>query len=210
MNEVFLTVVFLIAVIIAITIHEFSHAYSAVRAGDDTPRLQGRISLNPIDHFDIVGFTMIVITSIMHFGIGWGKPVQIDPRNFRNYRWDNLKVSFWGPLSNILTGILLGLILRFFGASMAPIAVLFVYVVALVSFGLAFFNLIPIGPLDGAGVMESLLPPKLAYSFSAFNRRYSMLLLLGLILIAPRVLPIVIGVPRSWLISVVVGHPLNL
>ena len=103
----------MVALMFAITIHEFAHAYSAVRCGDDTPRRQGRVSLNPIDHLDTMGTIMMVISSLAGFGIGWGKPVSINPYNFKNQRWDNLKVSLWGPLSNILLAAVIGLFLRF-------------------------------------------------------------------------------------------------
>ena len=106
------------ALVICITVHEFAHAYSAYRAGDDTPRLQGRISLNPLDHLDPVGTIMMVVSSISGFGIGWGKAVQINPYNFRHPRWDNLRVSLWGPLSNILTAAAVGTIYRFFSPHM--------------------------------------------------------------------------------------------
>ena len=94
----------MVALVICITIHEFAHAYSAYRAGDDTPKAQGRISLNPLDHLDPMGTIMMVVSSLSGFGIGWGKPVQINPYNFRHPRWDNLRVSLWGPLSNLHHG----------------------------------------------------------------------------------------------------------
>ena len=90
-------VVTLFAVVISITIHEFAHAAAAVAAGDETPRLSGRISLNPLDHFDPVGFTMIVIMVFAGFGIGWGKPVPVNPYNFRDLRRDMMLTSIDHP-----------------------------------------------------------------------------------------------------------------
>ncbi len=173
----------LIAVIIAITIHEFAHAAAAVSCGDDTPKKQGRISLNPLDHFDPVGFTMIVLTSIFGFGIGWGKPVMIDPANFRNPRWDDIKVAAWGPLSNILQAIVFSVVWRFWALKLSYGVQTFVLMMVLVNIGLALFNLIPLPPLDGSHILAGLLPREAARKYVRFAAQYGMAALLLCIMV---------------------------
>ncbi|MGC8833833.1 MAG: site-2 protease family protein, partial [Armatimonadota bacterium] len=86
-----------LGIVVAITVHEFAHAYAAFKSGDDTAKRLGRLSLNPLAHFDPVGTTLILIA-----GMGWGKPVPVDPWRFKNPRWDDVKVSFAGPASNLI------------------------------------------------------------------------------------------------------------
>ena len=202
----------MVALIICITIHEFAHAFSAVRAGDDTPRLQGRISLNPLDHLDPVGTIMMVLSSLSGFGIGWGKPVQVNPANFRHPRWDNLRVSLWGPLSNILTALVVGLILR----AMVPAlhahpsetmvnVVTFLAMLTMISIGLAVFNLLPIGPLDGGHILSALLPIDLAKRYDYFMARYGLMVFLGLVMFGSQFLHRIMGPPRDFLWSLFTG-----
>lgn len=193
------------ALIICITIHEFAHAYSAVRAGDDTPRKQGRISLNPIDHLDPIGTIMMVISSLSGFGFGWGRAVQVNPYNFKHPRRDNMLVSLWGPLSNILTALVLGLLIQAAGSMMSFQVVYFLDKVIVISLVLAFFNLIPIAPLDGSHIVSSLLPLELARQYDAFMGRYGFLIFLGIIFMAPTVLPSIIGPPVNLLYNLFTG-----
>lgn len=195
----------MLALVICITIHEFAHAFSAVRAGDDTPRKQGRISLNPLDHLDPMGTIMMVLSSLSGFGIGWGKPVRVNPANFRSPRWDNLRVSLWGPLSNILTAAVTGTVLRFWGTSMNPSALEFVFMLTLISIGLAVFNLLPIGPLDGGHILSALLPIEMAKKYDFFMARYGLLLFLGLIFVGSDILSAVLNPPRMFLFKLFTG-----
>ena len=193
------------ALIICITIHEFAHAYSAVRAGDDTPRVQGRISLNPLDHLDPIGTIMMVVSSLSGFGFGWGRAVQINPHNFRSPRWDNLRVSLWGPLSNILMAAVVGLSIRFFGHSMTEPVFLFVKTLTIISLVLAFFNLIPIAPLDGSHILSSLLPTEHARKYDMFMGRYGFLIFLGVIFLAPGMLSAILWPPVAVFWHLFVG-----
>ncbi len=208
-EKIYHGLVTLVAVVICITIHEFSHALMAFKAGDDTPKLQNRISLNPIDHFDILGFLMICFTSFAGFGIGWGKPVQIQIQHFRSPRWDSLKVSLWGPLSNIITAVVVGLILRFTGISSEHPLGLLLFMLMIVSCSLAFFNLIPVFPLDGEHIIEALLPVYQAQAYARFMMRWGMPIILGLVFLGRDILFTIIGVPTMLLVSLVLGRPIN-
>lgn len=186
----------LIAITVGLTVHEFAHAYAADRAGDPTPRANGRVSLNPIDHYDPIGTTMILL-----FGIGWGKPVPVNPFNFRNIRRDSVVVSGAGIATNIVVAALAAIPIRFgfAGDYVMPLSVM-----VLLNLILAFFNLLPVGPLDGAGVVEGLLPPRLSEKFTAFSQRWGMILLLVVILFDPITNVLVWG-PVSLLGRLLVG-----
>jgi len=196
----------MVALIICITIHEFAHALSAYKAGDDTPRAQGRISLNPIDHLDPMGTIMMVVSSMAGFGIGWGKPVRINPYNFRSPRWDNLKVSLWGPLSNILFAAVIGCVLRFWWQSFSHPLLNFLVTLTFINISLAVFNLIPVSPLDGSHILSSLLPYEAARRYDYFMARHGLLVFLGLIFFGSSILPVILGPPTHLLWSLVTWH----
>ena len=150
-------------VIIAITFHEFAHAYAAVKLGDDTPRYQGRLSLNPLSHLDPVGFIMLIFIHI-----GWGKPVEINPRNFDrkiSMQTGEAIVSLAGPLMNFILAILFtviyAIILKFAPSfAFTQIGILIMTILQytiIVNIGLGVFNLIPLPPLDGSKIFKNFL-----------------------------------------------------
>lgn len=165
----------LIAVTFAITVHEFAHAKSAELAGDSTPRLRGRVTLNPLAHYDPIGTTLFLV-----FGFGWAKPVPINPWAFRNRRRDVVLVSLWGPLSNLLSAIVLSLPLRLglAGPYAPPLAV-----IVFANLVLCIFNLIPIAPLDGAHILEGLLSDKANQRLAAFYARHQLTMLIAVLVI---------------------------
>ncbi len=186
-----------VAVTIALTVHEFAHAKIADMAGDPTPRMNGRVSLNPLDHYDPVGTTMILL-----FGIGWGKPVPISPTNFGNPRRDEALVSLAGPGSNIVAAALFALPLRFdfagaYGEALGLIVLLNLF--------LAFFNLLPIFPLDGSHILQAILPYDKARNYAIFMSRYGFILLI--VLIVTRVLWRVVAIPSALLYYLFTGLP---
>ena len=153
------------AILIAITFHEFAHAYTADKLGDSTPRNQGRLTLNPLKHIDPIGFALLIVS-----GIGWGKAVQINPRNFnRNISMTKAEaiVSVAGPAMNFLLAIVSTIILAVLWKfnvlvnlptrTMWLILVFFVELV-LINIGLGVFNLIPLPPLDGSKILYHFLP----------------------------------------------------
>lgn len=195
----------LFALIVAIPVHEFSHARSAVSNGDDGPRRDGRLTLFPWDHFDPVGALFCMVTVIVGFGIGWGKPVLVNPSALRNPRWDMVKISAWGPFSNLLLAIGFGLPLRF-GLVSGPMAQL-LFVCMLINLFLMFFNLIPIYPLDGSKILEGFLPEDLAFRYSRFMQQFGMMLLFGLLIFGRSfgVLDALIGQPAVVVSRVILG-----
>jgi len=164
------------AIIIGITIHEFSHAYVSSKLGDPTPRLQGRVTLNPLSHLEPFGLITLII-----FGFGWGRPVQIEPRYYKNPSRDRLLVSFAGPLSNLLVLIIVSLILRFSGnIQWEWYWTLCLYIVQINAM-LCIFNLLPIPPLDGSKILLELLPIKDKYVWYYRLQQYAMPIFLILV-----------------------------
>jgi Zn-dependent protease len=149
------------AILIAITIHEFSHAAAAYALGDPTAKAEGRLSLNPLVHLDPLGTLMIVFTAIAGVGIGWGRPVPVNPYRMRvSPRAGMALSSLAGPASNILTAFLLVLPMRldlFSYSSLGRVEDVIYYVV-FISIGLGAFNLLPLPPLDGFSVALGVLP----------------------------------------------------
>ncbi len=147
----------LIALLLAITVHECAHAWVANELGDPTARYLGRISLNPLVHLDPLGTVMMVVTALTGFGIGWGKPVPVSPYRLRyGPRLGNGIVALSGPISNLLLATVLGLVWRF--APPLPQTIgLFLYAIVVTNIIIAMFNLLPLPPLDGHSILLGLL-----------------------------------------------------
>lgn len=166
----------------SLTVHEFSHAWAANRLGDPTAKYMGRLTLNPVVHFDLMGLLMMVASG---FRFGWAKPVPINPANFRDWRRGTLLVSIAGPVSNLLIAAAGSVV--FHAVSFAPLgeadATLvyrFVYSLIFINCALAFFNMIPLPPLDGSKVLISLLPPQME-TLAESLERYGPMVLLAII-----------------------------
>ena len=168
--------------LLSVVIHEVAHAWQALREGDTTARDLGRITLNPIPHLDPVG--SIIVPVVLHllpgsFLFGWAKPVPVNPRNFRNYRAGDIRVSLAGIVANLGLVVLcalglalltmLGGVLPLSGQPGATIFAILTYGV-FINLILAYFNLIPIPPLDGSHVLGHLLPPPLRDRYRAMGR----------------------------------------
>jgi Zn-dependent protease len=171
--------------ILALTIHEAAHAWVAYRLGDPTPKIQGRLTLNPLAHIDLYGTILIPLFLSLAgspFIFGWAKPVIFDPFNLKNERRDSALISLAGPLSNLLFSALLSLILHLTGpAVIGSLATQLIIQTISVNIVLAVFNLIPIHPLDGGKIFVGLIPEKDAYDVDDFLNRYGTLLLILLI-----------------------------
>jgi Zn-dependent protease len=147
----------LVAFLVALSVHEFFHAWASLKLGDPTAKYEGRLSLNPLVHLDPIGTLMILM-----FGFGWGKPVPFNPLNLTNPRRDTALVALSGPASNLALATFLGIILKLpWGSTSLYLELLLVPIIALnVTFGI--FNLFPISPLDGFGIVRGFLPREAA------------------------------------------------
>lgn len=185
-----------LALLAAVTVHEFAHAYVADRLGDPTPRAHGRLTLNPLAHLDLIGTLLILLV-----GFGWAKPVPITPTNFTNWRRDTVIVAAAGPLANVTLLFVLGVpfklgLLPTYGIGAGPISVLLLTMMQINAM-LAVFNLIPIPPLDGSKILLGLLPPEQAVAYARVQLYGPFLLLLLLMFTnALRFLT----VPMRWLV----------
>ncbi len=192
-----------LAFLVAITVHEFAHAWTADRLGDPNPRLQGRLSLNPFRHLDLIGTLMLLI-----FRFGWGKPVQFDPYNLKNPRRDSALIAVAGAISNLLTALLCSGLLFLVvgpyqnsGSLVLSLIVAFLTTLLQVSLMLAFFNLIPIPPLDGSHILTAFLPPKIAAAYNLSLRK------IGVFLLVLLVIPIFTDrAPVSYLLSPIINN----
>lgn len=171
-------------VLLAITFHEFAHANAADKLGDDTPRRQGRLSLNPKDHIDPLGILMLIFVHV-----GWGKPVEVDPRNYdRRFSMEKADaiVSAAGPLMNFFLSIVLTLIycaiikfapIAFYTATVGYVTLQIILNAIIVNVGLGVFNLIPLPPLDGSKIIQPILPAKAKYWLTSNQHIFYMIFL---------------------------------
>ncbi len=167
--------------LISLTIHEAAHAWTADRLGDPTARSRGRVSLNPIRHIDPIGTLLLpLIAAFTRLPlIGWAKPVPVDMRNLRHPRRDFMIVAAAGPISNLLQAIAAALVFRAVGGDALLPSQLWQYALLVavdVNLLLAFFNLIPVPPLDGGNVALGLLPTRLAIQYAQL-RQYGFIIL---------------------------------
>jgi Zn-dependent protease len=181
------------ALLIALTIHEYSHARMAVMLGDPTPRFMGRLTLNPIPHLDPIGLIMLWLAQF-----GWAKPVEVNPRNFSDPRQGMLYVSLAGPMSNVVLAFVTAVviaILSIFGLLddfwRKMLTMLYLY-----NLYLAVFNMLPIPPLDGSKVLASLVPSYENNRIYSFLEQYGFMVLMALV---------ILGVVRQIIYPFVIG-----
>jgi Zn-dependent protease len=194
--------------LLALTLHEFGHAWTALQFGDPTAKLQGRVTLDPFKHLDLMG---TIFMFVLQFG--WAKPVPVNPANFKpeQRRQAELWVSLAGIIANLLQAVAYALVWHvlllvnptlLYGATFLQ---RFLLLGVLINLALAIFNLLPIYPLDGAHVIKNLLPLRQAMPFVAFSQRYGTMILLALVLVGTfsdvSPLSMLIVVPRNWLAS---------
>lgn len=205
-----------IILLVSFPVHEAAHAFAAYRLGDGTAKLFGRLTLNPIAHFDPVGGLILVASSIYGIGIGWAKPTPVNPSNLRGGHDSEGIVAFAGPASNLVLAALGGILFRLaFAVDAAPEVLLQVlYIFVRINVALAIFNLVPIPPLDGSKVLFSMMNPRQVWRWRPVLEQYGFIILLAVAFIP--LLPngntifgfifLKIGIP---LVSFFIGQPLG-
>ena len=183
-----------IMLLVALPVHEFSHALVAYRMGDGTAKLLGRLTLNPIVHFDPMGGTLLLITLLSgyNFAFGWAKPTPVNPTNLRGGRTSDAWVALAGPLSNLCLAAAAAIPFRTMIATGvdAPFLLDILYLFIQINVALMIFNLIPLPPLDGSHVLLALVDPRTSWQLRAVLQQYGSIILLALIL-----LPAITGLP---------------
>jgi len=200
---------------LAITCHEVAHGYVASLLGDPTAKLRGRLTLNPIKHFDLMGSLAFIMTALLPGGFifGWAKPVPVDPRYFKNPRRDMMLVAAAGPAVNIVLAVLFSFAYKALvayamqdvAASQAsmiiPPLISMLEAGVVINLILCVFNLLPLPPLDGSNIVAGFLSPRAADSFMRFGR-WGFLIIIALAIFG--VLGYVIGPPMRYLYGLLI------
>jgi Zn-dependent protease len=180
--------------LIGFPVHEFSHALAAYRLGDSTARHLGRLTLNPVAHFDPLGGILLAVTFLgsgSGFGFGWAKPTPVNPNNLEGGRWGEAIVAAAGPISNLVLAIAAALPLRYLvdhpdlARQLPELALPVLYFFVLINVVLMIFNMFPIPPLDGSKVLFAFLPPRLAWQWRPILEQYGFILLLLVFFLPP-------------------------
>jgi len=186
-------------ILFSLTVHEFFHAWTAHKFGDDTARRMGRLTLNPLAHLDLMG-TIVMVASGFRFG--WAKPVPVNPMNLRNPRVADIWVSAAGPLSNIGLAIVAGLAFQTLTAAPDYLRMVLSWMVV-INITLALFNMIPLFPLDGSHILRNMLPPRFEPMLDRFDTIAPFLLLF---IVITGVFWIVVGPLATWAASLLLGY----
>lgn len=183
-------------IIIGLAFHEFAHAWVATKLGDDTPKLQGRVTINPISHIDPIG-----MIALLFVGFGWGVPVEINPRNFKKPRRDELLVSLAGVVMNLILAVIFTIVLKIFitvvgysGDTMIQIVGDIIFYIIYINLVLMVFNLLPIPPLDGFNILTELFDLKrYSWWYAIYDKGFIILMIFIVFGFTRRILTPTIG-----------------
>lgn len=202
-------ILYLPVLLFSVVLHEYAHGWQALKEGDDTAYMLGRLTLNPLPHIDPFGSVLLpVMLALLNspFMIGWAKPVPVNPRKYRNYKAGDIRVSLAGIVVNLGLAVIATLLLVVFirladvvpslSPSLEVLGRMMQYGI-LVNLILAFFNLIPIPPLDGSHVLYHLLPPRLGMQYRQLQR-YGMLILIMLLMVGRPIFGVLMA--PAWLL----------
>ena len=197
----FLSLVFsLPALLLALTVHEFAHGWTADKMGDPTARYSGRLSLNPMAHMDLWG-----TLCLLFFHFGWAKPVPINPGYFKNRKWGTVAVSLAGPMANFVLALVCAFLYTAFRElvpynKITEFFSLILFFGVQLNVGLMVFNLIPIPPLDGSKILMEFLPHQYKFKLYSLERYFSLILLA---LIAFDILTPILSLMRNWVLLII-------
>lgn len=201
--DISLYVMRITAILLGITVHEWAHAIVADKLGDDTPRRQGRVTLWPLAHLDPIGTLLMALSVYFGFGIGWGRPVQTDSRQYRiDKRLGGSLVAFAGPLSNLIIAGFFALLLRL-GVVHDEVFTAWAFITVIMNIGLFLFNLLPFYPLDGSHLLANSMPPNMAEKYRAFMAQFGMIIFIGLVMSGK--LGILLGPARDAIARMLLG-----
>lgn len=203
MTEPLLVLAWVAAVLISISVHEFAHAYVATRLGDDTPENDGRLTLNPLVHIDVLGLMALLL-----IGFGWGKPVSINPDRLSDKRYGPLWTSLAGPAANILFAVLASAVLQTLPASFGNGNLLVVFLWSFININiiLLVFNLIPLPPLDGSKIILTLIPERfqtIKAAYEIYGAKILFFLVIIDILLPVSLIGAVMQPIFSWIIELI-------
>ena len=207
--DIYTIIARVLVLLIAFTIHELAHALTADYLGDPTPRRMGRITLNPLKHLDPFGTIMLIIA-----GFGWAKPVMVNPMNMRgNPRTSMAIVAIAGPLSNLVMAAIAAIFFRLGLVDLNTLIVQsassltfaeIIYQFLMINLALAFFNLIPVPPLDGSKILFAILPAELVYRLRPLEQ-YGFMILFGVVFFVPQVLDVLVWQPVQTTARILIG-----
>jgi len=199
-------IIVIFGILFSLSIHESAHAWLADRAGDPTAHQEGRISLNPVNHWDPVGTTLLVGLLILSsiglspFIFGWGKPVPVVQSNLNHPKNDQIRIAIFGPISNLLVALAFGLLFRYLPLSSSPILLESLILLVSINVTLAIFNLLPIPPLDGSNLLALVLSES-QYEVVLRNWQYFILIIMGIVWF----FPIIIEYPIHVITNLILG-----
>ena len=204
-SDPIITIFSFIVLIFSVILHELAHGYTAFALGDPTAKYEGRLTFNPIKHLDAFGsviLPLLLALSSVPVIIGWAKPVPVNPYNFRDQKWGEFKVALSGPATNFAIALVFGIIIRMFYGFLPVNLIGFFVIVVQLNLVLAFFNLVPIPPLDGSWILFHFLPENM-FKVKMFLQQYGIAILVFFLVFGG---PQIIGQIVDFFLGIIIGN----